>query len=94
MNTRTASIDDKRRALSRALQQEVIKGGRVEQQTDTTAIVRYDAKVNHTLHLILTLVTLTLWGWVWIALSIIAAVRRSAVSLDVDDFGAVLRTKL
>jgi len=88
------SADERKSRLSLAVRQEVAAGGRVESQADFAAIVRYDKRVNHVLHLILTLVTAGLWVIVWIILAIVAASGRKAISLTVDDYGQVLREQM
>lgn len=86
--------EERKSRLSLAVRQEVAAGGRIESQTDYTAIVRHGKSVNHILHLILTLVTAGLWAIVWIIVSIVAASGRKAVSLTVDEYGQVLREQM
>lgn len=86
--------EERKSRLALAVRQEVAGGGRVESQTDYTAIVRHGKPVNHILHLILTLVTAGLWVFVWIILSIVTASGRKAVALTVDEYGQVLREKM
>lgn len=81
-----------RRALSHALAAEVARGGRVESQTDSSAIVVTGSKPNHVLHLILTLVTCLAWGIVWIILAVVQKEHRT--SITVDPYGQVLRQPL
>lgn len=68
---------------------EVAGGGRVESHSPYQAVIVRGKVVNHTLHLILTLVTCALWGLVWIALVIAAGEKR--VILQVDAYGNILR---
>ena len=63
-------------------------GARIESQSDYQAVVVRGKKVNHVLHLILTLVTLGLWGIVWIILAIAGGEKRQMVT--VDDYGNAL----
>jgi len=90
----TVTQEERKSRLSLAVRQEVAAGGRIESQTDYTAIVRHGKPVNHILHLILTLVTAGLWAIVWIIVSIVAASGRKAVSLTVDEYGQVLREQM
>lgn len=90
-NTEAVTADQRKAKLATAIQNEVVKGGRVETQGDYNAVIRYDKSVNHVLHLILTLITLGVWSFVWLALVIIAAVARKTITLTVDEFGHVLR---
>ena len=86
--------EERKSRLSLAVRQEVAAGGRVESQTEYTAIVRHGKPVNHILHLILTLVTAGLWAIVWVIVSIVAASGRKAISLTVDEYGQVLREQM
>lgn len=87
----TVTPEQRTAALSQAVVREVSKGGRVESQTATQAIIVHGKNVNHILHLILTLVTLGFWVFVWIALVVIGGEKR--VILSVDDYGNTLRQK-
>ena len=49
--------ETRRAKLALAIQREVMAGGRVESQTDFTAVIRYGRPVNNVLHLLLTLLT-------------------------------------
>lgn len=81
-----------RRALSTAVATEVARGGRVESQSDTSAIIVTGSKPNHVLHLILTLVTCLAWGVVWIILALVQKEHRT--SIQVDPYGQILRQSL
>lgn len=85
------SSEQRQALLAQAVAREVAAGGRVESQAPTQAIIVKGKPVNHTLHLILTLVTVTLWGWVWLAMAIVGGENR--IILMVDDYGSVLRQK-
>jgi hypothetical protein len=71
--------------LAQTIHAQVVQGARVESQSDFQAVLVTGAKVNHTLHLILTLVTCGLWGIVWIVLFATGGEKRSIAS--VDEFG-------
>lgn len=86
--------EERKSRLALAVRQEVAAGGRVESQTDYTAIVRFEKPVNNTLHLILTLVTFGLWAIVWLIVWIVASTSRKTISLNVDEYGQVLREEL
>lgn len=86
--------EERKSRIALAVRQEVAAGGRVESQTDYTAILRFGKPVNHILHLILTIVTAGLWLIVWIIVSIVAASGRKTVSLTVDEYGQVLREQM
>ncbi len=86
------SLDARRQALAMAVAQEVAGGGRVESQTDTNAVIVRGSKPNHTLHLILSLVTCGCWLLVWPIIALVQKEHRTA--LQVDPYGQVLRQVL
>ena len=81
----TKSPEQRKELLARAVANQVRQGGRVESQTDYQAVLVTGQKVNHVLHLILTLVTFGLWGIVWIILAFIGGEKR--VVIDIDEYG-------
>ena len=84
----TAS-DERKQALANAVAREVGGGWHVESQTDYQAVlVRPATRINHVLHLLLTLITFGLWAIVWIFLAITHKRERHRVIL-VDGFGNV-----
>jgi hypothetical protein len=94
MKMRTASSDVRKSRLATAVQQEVVRGGRVESSADYSAIIRFEKPVNNTLHLLLTIFTLGVWATVWIVLAIISSMNKKSVSLVVDDYGQLLRQEI
>lgn len=92
--TSTTSDSTRRQRLAQAIQTEVVRGGRVETQSDYNAVIRYEAKTNHVLHLILSILTVGLWAFVWVTIGIINMVKNKAVTLSVDEFGNVLRQQV
>lgn len=85
-------LDQRRQTLAMAVASEVARGGRVESQTDTSAIIVTGSKPNHVLHLLLTILTCFLWAIVWIAVAIGQKEHRASIS--VDPYGQVLRQQL
>lgn len=83
-------VSEERRqlALDWAVNQRISSGWRVESRSETQAVMVRGVPTNHTLHLILTLVTCLLWGIVWAILSATNRVER--VALTVDAQGSVL----
>jgi hypothetical protein len=81
------SPDERKDMLARTLTSEIAQGARVESQADFQAVLVRGHRPNHTLHLILTLVTLGVWGLVWIGVSALGGEKRSMVA--VDEFGNV-----
>jgi hypothetical protein len=81
--------DSERRkgALASAIANEVRQGWHVQSQSDYQAVmIREGTKVNHILHLILTLITLGLWAIVWIILAVTHKREKREV-ISVDEYG-------
>lgn len=89
-----ATDNARKSALSLAVQNEVVTGGRVETQGDYNAVVRFGKPINNTLHLLLTVFTLGLWGFVWIGMYAYAASQKKTVTLNVDEFGRLQRQQV
>jgi hypothetical protein len=86
---RTLEPEERKAALARAVANEVRGGWHVQSQTDYQAVLlKPGTKVNHVLHLILTLVTLGLWAIVWIVVALTHKREHRAV-IDVDAYGNV-----
>lgn len=84
----TVSADDRKRKLANQIRTEVTQGARVESQGDFDAVVATGAEVNHTLHLIATVVSCGIWGIVWLVMTLTGGIKRKMVA--VDDYGQVL----
>jgi hypothetical protein len=78
-----------RRNLAQAVAREVAGGYRIESQSDDQAVLVKGKGVNHTLHLILSLITCGVWALVWLIMYFVAKPKR--VILTLDEFGNVLR---
>lgn len=74
--------EERKELLARTVTGQIATGARVESQSDYQAVVVKGKPVNHTLHLILTLVTLSFWAPIWIALAIFGGEKRSMVAVD------------
>lgn len=57
---------------------------RVESQTNVSAVLVRGRRINHILHLILTILTVV-WGLVWISLIVWGGEKREI--LNVDEYG-------
>jgi hypothetical protein len=79
------TAEERKELLARTLTSQIASGARVESQSDFQAVVVKGKGVNHTLHLIITLVTLLMWAPVWIALAIFGGEKRNL--LTVDEYG-------
>lgn len=86
------TAEERKELLARTLTSQIATGGRVESQSDFQAVVIKGKAVNHTLHLIITLVTFLLWSPVWIALAIFGGEKRGMVV--VDEYGNAAVQKL
>lgn len=75
--------------LANAIAYEVRTGWRVVSTMDRQATLEKGGNVNHTFHLILTLVTCSFWGIVWLAMVLIN--QKKNLVITVDKFGNVLR---
>jgi Na+/H+-translocating membrane pyrophosphatase len=76
------SAEQKRKIVESEITRAVSKGARVELQTDETAVVVFGHRVNHVLHLILTLVTAGLWAIVWIIGALAGGERRQTLTIS------------
>lgn len=77
----------RRARFEEAVQAAVVQGWAVESRSDYQAVLVRGQRVNHILHLILTLLTLGFWGIVWIILALAGGQERQV--LTVDPAGAV-----
>jgi hypothetical protein len=71
---------------------ELTNGGRIESQTGDTAVLIRGGRVNHILHLLLTIVTLGLWSLVWLLLSLTGGEKRRII--HVDEYGNVITREI
>ena len=74
--------------LQSAVDSFTVQGYRVESQSETQAILIGGRRVNHVLHLILTVLTLV-WGAVWIYLSVAKGEKRMTV--QVNEYGEIFQ---
>lgn len=84
--------DKRRELLAQAIQQEVVAGARVQSQSEYNAVLVTGKRVNHGLHLLLSLFTAGFWAIVWIVLAITGGEKRTMVS--VDEYGNILRQEV
>jgi hypothetical protein len=87
MTSAAVSPERRRELLSQAIQGQVVRGGRIESRGEYDATIIFGHRVNHILHLILSVLTLGLWVIVWIILSVTGGEKRTLIA--VDEFGAV-----
>lgn len=88
--TTLATPEQRRASLASGVASAVRGGWSVESQTEIQAVmVKPGTKVNHLLHLILTLVTVGLWVIPWILVTMLHKKTKHLV-IAVDDYGRVL----
>jgi hypothetical protein len=89
------SIEDRRRALQRAILVETQKNMRVAYETDVEAILINSAgwRTHHGAHAVGTLLTMGMWSVVWGTQALRSAASRGGVLLTVDRLGRVNRTE-
>lgn len=90
--TSALTVDERSARLGHELHTWLRSGFRVEHHTPTDVVLVGGRRVNHILHLLLTLVTFGLWAIVWIFLA--AAGGEKRVALHVDQHGQVSKTWL
>lgn len=73
------------------VQTHVLRGWRVVERSDTTAVLTTDPQINHVLHAVLTLFTLGLWFPIWIL--VMVANRPQKLVLSVWENRAIWLTK-
>ncbi len=73
---------ERRDRLMVAVESRVLQGYRVESQTDFQAVLVRGRRVNHILHLLLSIFTCGLWIIVWLALGLFGGEKRDVVRVD------------
>ena len=68
--------------LNQAIAAELARGGRIESQTGSSAVIVRGSRVNHILHLLLTLITIGFWVIVWLIISAAGGERRRIINAD------------
>jgi hypothetical protein len=81
--------DQRQAILSRAVQDAVARGGRIQYADQFSAVVIYGKPVNHVLHLLITILLLGLWLIVWILIALTGGEKRELIA--VDEWGRILR---
>lgn len=82
------SPEERKSKLARALAYAVTQGGTLESQAEYLYVVRYgeERRVNHVLHLLLTILTGGFWILVW-GLLILTNKRPPRDMITIDDYG-------
>ncbi len=86
------SPEERRTRLNQAVTRAIRAGWRIESQSDFQAIVVSGRRVNHVLHLLLSILLIGLWLIVWLILAITGGEKRWLI--EVSETGVVSRYKL
>ena len=79
--------------IDHAVRQEVIRGGRVESQSASSATVVYGKPTNHVLHLLMCVPTCGVWALlVWAPIAFVN--RQTRVLLSVGPDGQLVRMEV
>ncbi len=76
------STSERRELLAGVVNTQVASGYRIESQVDFLVVLVRGNRVNHVLHLLITLFTCGLWGLVWLILVVAGGEKRLKVSVD------------
>ena len=89
--SQTKTAEERRALLSNEVTRLLRQGRRVESQSDYQAVLLRGKKVNHILHLLLSVFTAGLWLLVWLSL-LGKGIKRELV--QVDEWGKVTVSRL
>jgi hypothetical protein len=78
----TKSAEERKAILDSALARAGGRGWRIETRSDYQAMIARGHKVNHILHLLLSIITLGLWLIVWILLGVFGGEKRAMVTVN------------
>lgn len=81
MTTERKTSDERKEALGKLIASRLSQGRRIETQSDYQAVLVQGHRVNHILHLILSLLTL-FWVIVWVILVLTGGEKRELVAVD------------
>ena len=80
--TQSLPMEERRQRLQAVVQAEVLRGARIESQTDTLVVIVHGRRVNHLLHFLIGIFTIGAWWFVWLLLVILGGEKRYLVSVD------------
>lgn len=81
------SPDERKSTLSRAVQEQLRYGGRIESASDFQVVLLFGESVNHLLHFLIGILTIGAWWIVWLILAV--SNRRIRRSLYIDEAGVI-----
>ena len=73
---------DQNPVLTEQIQMAVARGGRIESQQESMAVIVTGQKVNHVLHFIIGFVTFGIWWIVWAVMAMTGGEKREMISVD------------
>ncbi len=85
--TQSLPLEERRQRLQAVVQAEVVRGARIESQTDTLAVIVHGRRVNHLLHFLVGVFTIGAWWFIWLLLAVLGGEKRYLIA--VDDHGNV-----
>jgi hypothetical protein len=85
LSTTIRSTEERKAILQQKIIQHVGIGYKVETQTDFQVVLSHGGKVNHIMHLLLSIVTFGFWLIVWLLIAMFS--RKKFITLSVDQFG-------
>lgn len=80
--TQSLSMEERRQRLQAVVQAEVLRGARIESQTDTLVVIVHGHRVNHLLHFLIGVFTIGAWWFVWLLLVILGGEKRYLIAVD------------
>lgn len=86
------AAEQRKATLDRTLQLKGAQGWRIETRSEFQATIAKGHRLNNTLHLILTIITIGVWGIVWILLAVLSGEQRRMITID--EYGNVIDNKL
>ena len=76
------SHEERREIFKKFVDEQVVRGGKIEREDEYSAVIQFGGKPNHILHLLLSLVTFGLWLIVWFFIAISSKNYRILYSID------------
>jgi hypothetical protein len=86
------SADERKTILDRILADRGAHGWWIETRSDFQGTIATGNRINHILHLFLTIITAGIWAIVWICLAIFGGIKRHIITID--EYGNVADRKI
>lgn len=85
LSTTERSETERKSLLEKQIISYVSRGWRLDTQTDFAAVLSYGKRLNHILHLLLSIVTFGIWIIFWIVMGLTHKI--ATVTISIDKFG-------